>query len=107
MVEIILLGSTSAEQVDQTARRAIDTMERQFPDRVRGYYLVGSYAAGEAIPVSDIDIVVMFEGGISSSPCRPVLCRPRELNSLRDLRVLRGFWRLLDDQRPAHPRRSA
>jgi len=49
--------------VDQLVRRC----EAAFPDRVIGYYLVGSYAVGEATPASDVDIVVVFRAPLDEA----------------------------------------
>lgn len=66
MVNIILHTSTNVPQVDQIVCKIIDWVEQHFPDRIRGYYLVGSYAVGEAVATSDIDMVVVFKGSFES-----------------------------------------
>jgi len=44
MHPIVLLCSTGADRIDQALRDSITVIEQQLPDRVCGYYLVGSYA---------------------------------------------------------------
>ena len=53
--------STGSALVDAFVRRLVATFERTFPGRVRGYYVIGSYADGSATPISDLDLVVLFK----------------------------------------------
>jgi hypothetical protein len=63
----MLLASTGIVGVDQALRDCIELIERQLPDRVRGYYLVGSYAYGEALPASDIDLIILLKGELAQA----------------------------------------
>ncbi len=63
MADIKLLYSTGLPAVDALLRGSIGILEMVFPGRIRGYYLVGSYADGSFTPVSDIDLVPLFKGG--------------------------------------------
>src|SRR5688500_14878128 len=56
-----LLTSTGFDQVDQVVREIIGLVEPGFPGRVYSYYLVGSYAVGEPVPASDIDLIILFK----------------------------------------------
>jgi len=67
MHPIALLCSTGADRIDQALRDSVALIEQQLPDRVRGYYLVGSYAYGEAQPSSDIDLIVMLKDELGSA----------------------------------------
>jgi predicted nucleotidyltransferase len=58
---ITLHNTTGHQQVDGIIRGLIGIFEATFPERVRAYYLVGSYADGSAVPLSDIDIRVVFK----------------------------------------------
>jgi hypothetical protein len=49
---------------DRALRDAVALIEVAWPGRVRGYYLVGSYAVGEARPSSDLDLIVLAKGEI-------------------------------------------
>ena len=42
-------------------RGVIGIFETVFPDRIRGYYLVGSYADSTAVSTSDIDMKILFK----------------------------------------------
>src|SRR5262245_6000353 len=65
MADIALLGSAGDARVDQTLRDVVAMIEERLPERVRGYYLVGSYAVGEARPSSDIDLIVLVKGELA------------------------------------------
>src|SRR5262245_21677944 len=124
MQSIALLSTTGFEQIDQSMCRMIERMELHFPGRVRGYYLVGSLAYGEAIPNSDIDMIVMFKGSPSDGErqqfeqareeCRQLSARPVDLTIGSEASFMRvgGVWfqtasRLLygEDIRAAVPRK--
>ena len=61
MENISLLNSTGDQRIDNILRGAIGIFETIFPDRIRGYYLVGSYADGTAVSTSDIDMKILFK----------------------------------------------
>ena len=62
MDTIELLASTGDPRIDRILCGAIGIFETVFPDRIRSYYLIGSYADGTAIPkISDIDGFVIFK----------------------------------------------
>ena len=57
-----LLASTGDKNIDRIIRGVIGIFETIFPDRIRSYYLDGSYTDGTAIPhVSDIDGYIIFK----------------------------------------------
>jgi hypothetical protein len=62
MTDIDLLFSTGEASVDAVLRGVIGVFEQVFPERVRGYYLTGSYADGSAMPSSDIDLTILYHG---------------------------------------------
>ncbi len=51
-----MLTSTGNEQIDHLLCELIHTFEDAFPNRIRGYYLEGSYADQTALRTSDIDL---------------------------------------------------
>ncbi|MDZ8186436.1 MAG: nucleotidyltransferase domain-containing protein [Nostoc sp. ChiSLP02] len=61
MTNIALVDSSDIPDIDQIICEIINLGESFFCGRVRGYYLVGSYAVGEAVETSDLDIVVVFK----------------------------------------------
>jgi hypothetical protein len=52
--------------VDAFLRQAVETFEGAFPTAVSGYYLIGSYADGSAVGMSDLDLVVLFKGHLET-----------------------------------------
>lgn len=61
MTNIALLDSTDCPNIDKIICEIINLCETHFCGRIRGYYLVGSYAVGEAVETSDIDMVLVFK----------------------------------------------
>lgn len=57
-----LVASSGDARVDAFLRRLVGAVDRAVPGRVRGYYLIGSYADGSAVSVSDLDLVVLLKG---------------------------------------------
>lgn len=54
----------------------IGLLETVFPERIRAYYLTGSYAEDTAVPHSDLDMIIIFKGEFVGD----------EANRLRQLR---------------------
>lgn len=61
MRTISLIESTGRPEIDQIAEGIIEVYEETFPNRIRSYYLVGSWADASAVLLSDIDIRVVFK----------------------------------------------
>ena len=61
MSDVTLLSSTGNRAIDAILEGVVDIFEVVFADRVRGYYIVGSYADGSALPTSDIDGFILFK----------------------------------------------
>src|SRR5262245_42110887 len=59
---ITLLNTTGHQRIDDIIRGLIGIFEAAFPDRIRACYLAGSYADGSAVPLSDIELRVVFKG---------------------------------------------
>lgn len=53
--------TTEARNVTQTLQGLIKLFEEQFPNRIRGYYLEGSYADQIALTTSDVDLIILFK----------------------------------------------
>jgi hypothetical protein len=61
MSKISLLFSTGLTRIDEIIYGSIGILETLFPDRIRAYYLVGSYADGGHTSDSDVDLVPLFK----------------------------------------------
>jgi hypothetical protein len=60
--KLILVNTTGSQTVDRILCQLVARFEEQFPQRVRGYYLLGSYADQSAAgPLSDIDLFILFK----------------------------------------------
>lgn len=55
-----LLYTTDISEVDGQLQGFIALCELQFPKRIKGYFLAGSYLDGTAVPSSDLDILTVF-----------------------------------------------
>jgi hypothetical protein len=58
---ITLLYKTDNPQADEVLQGIVGIFELAFPSRIRGYFLVGSYAIGQPVAISDLDLVVLFK----------------------------------------------
>jgi len=61
MASLSLLFSTGNPTIDRLVLGLIGIFEHVFPNRVSGYYLLGSYANGTALPSSALDMVMLFK----------------------------------------------
>lgn len=66
MEPITLYTSTGNQQVDEILRGTIGILETLFPNRVRAYYLHGSFIDQHAVPTSDIDFCVIPKGSFTT-----------------------------------------
>jgi hypothetical protein len=55
-----LRNSTGHPEVDRILQAIVGRYEHVFPESIRAYYVIGSYADASAVPVSDIDLVIVF-----------------------------------------------
>lgn len=65
MTDVVLQESTGDPAADRIVRGVIGIFEQTFPDRVRGYYLRGSFASGTRTAGSDLDLFVVFRDGFA------------------------------------------
>jgi hypothetical protein len=55
--DTMTLKSTGSTRIDRILQGIISRYEQVFPDRIRGYYVVGSYSDG------DVDMMIVFKEG--------------------------------------------
>lgn len=60
--DIVLLNLPKNENIANALRGVLSIFESVFPERIRGYYIVGSYADGSSLATSDIDLTIVFKG---------------------------------------------
>ncbi len=66
MEPVTLLTSTGNQQIDDILHGAIGILQITFPERIRAYYLHGSFVDNTAIPTSDIDLFLVPHGKFSA-----------------------------------------
>ncbi len=62
-MQIRTIGKPS---IDTVLSQIVERYETQFPGRLRACYLTGSYAEGNAVEWSDIDVSVLFKDAFVS-----------------------------------------
>jgi hypothetical protein len=60
-MEIALIATTENARVDALLREIVTHFEAEFPNRVRGYYVIGSYGDASSISTSDLDLDIVFK----------------------------------------------
>ena len=96
---VVLLNTTGKEKVDEIICGIIGIFETVFPDRIRGYYLTGSYSDGSAVTTSDIDIYIVFKDSFTNGEevlarqlwlyCRQICFVKIDLIRINEERLLR------------------
>jgi hypothetical protein len=64
-----LLHVVGYPHIDRTIAGVIAVYEVAFPERIRGYYLVGSLSRGTAGTNSDIDLEIVFKESFLTHAC--------------------------------------
>ena len=59
--DITLSNSTNDPRINAVLKGITGIFEHFFSDRIRGYYVVGSYANGTAVSTSDVDVHPLFK----------------------------------------------
>ena len=60
-MEITLIAATGNAHVDALLREIVTYFEAAFPERVRGYYVIGSYGDASSVSTSDLDLDIVFK----------------------------------------------
>ncbi|HEY7021315.1 MAG TPA: hypothetical protein VH349_09375 [Ktedonobacterales bacterium] len=56
-----LIATTENAQVDALLREIVARFEEAFPERVRGYFVIGSYGDASSVSTSDLDLDITFK----------------------------------------------
>ena len=87
MASIELFHSTGIAHVDALLVGFIDLCESTFPERIRSYFLLGSYSDGSAVEDSDIDMGVLFKGSFQEGERDYFKQFLRDCNSMSPIRL--------------------
>jgi hypothetical protein len=60
-MEIALIATTENARVHALLREIVTHFEAVFPNRVRGYYVIGSYSDSSSLSTSDLDLDIVFK----------------------------------------------
>jgi predicted nucleotidyltransferase len=58
-----LKARTNHPNVDRALAEVVALLEERFAEQIRGHYLLGSWAYGDARTTSDVDLVIVFRAG--------------------------------------------
>jgi predicted nucleotidyltransferase len=73
---------TGLPAVDALLSAVIERFEASFPGRIGSHYLFGSYSEGTAVAASDVDVAVVFRGGLAKAEAPRVAEITREFKAL-------------------------
>jgi hypothetical protein len=62
-----LRSSTGSTIVDRVLTAIVGRYERAFPGLIRAYFVIGSYADSSMVPISDLDLMIVFALPLTSS----------------------------------------
>src|SRR2546429_9782646 len=65
MTERHLANSTHNQHIDKILLGIVGIFEIAFPERIRSYYIEGSFADSSEVTTSDIDLQIIFRGSFS------------------------------------------
>lgn len=66
-MRVKLSNTTGDREIDDLLAGIVGIYESTFPQRIRSYYVVGSYGDGTAVPSSDLDIGILFYEALTQS----------------------------------------
>lgn len=93
-----LLNSTTSPAADEAIRFALRTVQELFPRALLSAYVTGSYANAYAVPTSDVDLFLVFDGTLSKKDeklAQQIHSKLEHITPSLDL-VFRGLSNLLE-----------
>jgi hypothetical protein len=96
-----LLSSTGNAKIDAILEDIVGQFEKNLPNGMVGYYLIGSYADGSAVNLSDLDLYVVLRDSMTpaqETAAYEIARQQAEKNVIRLDFVLRRQAALTDDQ---------
>lgn len=82
-----LSNSTGDSEIDDLLAGIVGIYESTFPQRIRSYYVVGSYGDGTAVPSSDLDIGILFYKTLTLSELQQFQDLIHHCNALSHVRL--------------------
>jgi predicted nucleotidyltransferase len=82
-----LAHTTGDERADGLLRALVAACEAAFPGRIRSYLLSGSYAEGDPIPESDLDLGVLFRERVTDGEGQRLHALVREIEAAGAIRL--------------------
>jgi predicted nucleotidyltransferase len=83
-MDVELATTTGNGTLDAALQRCISSLVAVFPARIHSIYLTGSYVYRQALPASDVDLVVVFSGRVQEEEEREAHALIAELATLTE-----------------------
>jgi len=87
MDDFSLIQSTGKEHIDRLLHGIVGIYNQAFPERIRAFYVVGSYADGSSIALSDIDLYIIFAGLMDAQESEQAQALERFCGQLSPIRL--------------------
>ncbi|MEM7129452.1 MAG: nucleotidyltransferase domain-containing protein [Chloroflexota bacterium] len=87
MQTLTLHNSTENPEVDRILQEIIHLYETEFPEYIRVYYVIGSYADGSSISLSDIDLAIIFAKGLTREQLEHAWALAEQCSSFSEIRL--------------------
>jgi hypothetical protein len=101
-----LRSSTGIPKIDSILEDIVGQFEKNLPNCIVGYYLIGSYADGSAVSLSDVDLYVVLRDSmteVQETAAFEISRQQAEKNVIRLDFVLRRQAALVDDSTHGMP----
>lgn len=86
-----LHAQTGISQIDRLITGIVEIIEAAFPQRVRGYYLVGSYSDEVSVARSDLDLEILFKDALSPQENQRITALKSGIRTIAPLHIDLGI----------------